>query len=50
MAKLKRTGTGTKKVEAPASKRGLVPCAIIILLGMLFMGLLFFYSIQSGVK
>jgi hypothetical protein len=46
MAKLKPAGG--KKREAPASTRGLVPCAIIILVGMGLVGLLLFYSLKGA--
>jgi drug/metabolite transporter (DMT)-like permease len=46
MAKLKRPGS--KKAAAPPPTRGLVPCAVIILIGMILMGFLFFYAMKSG--
>jgi hypothetical protein len=45
MAKYKPAGS--KKPEAPAPTRGVLPCAVIILIGMLLIGLLFYYSLQS---
>lgn len=49
MAKFKKA-TGKKPAAPPASTRGLVPCAIIILVGIAIVGLLFFFSLQSSGK
>lgn len=47
MAKYKKA-TGKKPTPPPEKTRGLVPCAIIILIGIAIVGLLFFYSLQSS--
>lgn len=47
MAKFKKA-TGKKPVAPPEKTRGLVPCAIIILIGIAIVGLLFFYSLRSA--
>lgn len=49
MAKYKPAG-GAKKREAPASTRGLIPCAVIILIGMAVIGLLMFYSLKGSAQ
>lgn len=48
MAKYK--AAGGKKREAPASTRGLIPCAFIILVGMGVMGLLMYYSLKGSAQ
>ncbi len=45
MAKVKPAGG--KKTAAPAPTRGLIPCALIILIGMGVIGLLMFYSLKG---
>ena len=47
MAKIKKS-TGKKPAEPPASTRGLMPCAVILLIGMAIVGLLFFYLLRSA--
>ncbi len=49
MAKYKPAG-GKKKEAAPAPTRGLIPCALIILIGMGLIGLLMFYSLKGSGK
>ena len=46
MAKYKPAGS--KKDKGPSSKRGLIPCGIVILLGFGLLFLLFYLSLQSG--
>jgi len=46
MAKYKFSGS--KKAKAPASTRGLIPCAIIVFLGFGVIFLLFYLVLQSG--
>ena len=46
MAKYK--AAGSKKDAGPSSKRGLIPCAIILLIGFGIMFLLFYFSLRSG--
>jgi len=46
MAKYKPAGG--KKREAPAPTRGLIPCALIILIGMGVIGLLMYYSLKGS--
>jgi hypothetical protein len=48
MAKVKPAGG--KKREAPASTRGLIPCALIVLIGMGLISLLMFYSLKGSLK
>lgn len=48
MAKYKPAGG--KKTQAPASTRGLVPCALVILIGMAVIGLLMFYSLKGSAQ
>lgn len=48
MAKIKLAGG--KKREAPASTRGLIPCAIIILIAMGAIALLMFYSLKGSAQ
>jgi hypothetical protein len=48
MAKYKPAGG--KKTEAPASTRGLIPCALLILIGMGLIGLLMFYSLKGSAQ
>ena len=47
MAKIKKA-TGKKPAPPTPSTRGLVPCAMIILIGMGIVGLLFFYSLRNA--
>jgi len=47
MSKFKKA-TGKKAAPPPKKTRGLVPCAIIILVGIAIVGLLFFYSLRSA--
>jgi hypothetical protein len=47
MAKYKPAGA-TKKREAPASTRGLIPCALLVLVGMCAIGLLMYYSLKGS--
>ncbi len=49
MAKIKPAGSG-KKREAPAPTRGLIPCAIVILVGMGMVALLMFYSLKGSAQ
>jgi hypothetical protein len=46
MAKYKPAGS--KKVRAPASKRGLIPCSIVIIGGFVLLFLLFYEILRSG--
>jgi hypothetical protein len=46
MAKFKPAGS--KKVRATGSKRGLIPCAIVILGGFTLLFLLFYEILRSG--
>lgn len=46
MAKYKPAGS--RKTKPPAPTRGLIPCAIIILLGFGAIYLLFYLVLQSG--
>jgi len=46
MAKFKPAGS--KKVRATGSKRGLIPCAIVILAGFTLLFLLFYEILRSG--
>jgi hypothetical protein len=39
---------GSKKTKAPAPTRGLIPCAIIVLLGFGVIYLLFYLLLESG--
>jgi hypothetical protein len=48
MAKYKPAGG--KKREAPAPTRGLIPCALIILIGMGAIALLMFYSLKGSAQ
>jgi hypothetical protein len=48
MAKYKPAGG--KKREAPAPTRGLIPCALIILIGMGVIALLMFYSLKGSAQ
>lgn len=47
MAKFKPAGS-KKREAAPAPTRGLIPCAFVILAGMVLIGLLLYYSLQSS--
>lgn len=46
MAKYK--AAGSRKDKAPSSKRGLIPCAIVLLIGFALIFMLFYFSLQSG--
>jgi hypothetical protein len=46
MAKFKPKGS--KKAQAAGSGRGVIPCAIIVLLGMTFMFWLLYEMMKSG--
>ena len=46
MAKYKLAGS--KKTKAPSSTRGLIPCAIVVILGLGLMFLLFYLVLPSG--
>jgi hypothetical protein len=39
---------GSKKVKAQGSKRGLIPCAILIFAGFAIISLLFYEILKSG--
>jgi hypothetical protein len=45
MAKYKPAGS---KKAAPSSRRGLIPCAIVVAIGFTMIFLLFYLSLQSG--
>jgi hypothetical protein len=45
MAKIKPAGG--KKREAPAPTRGLIPCALLVLIAMGILSLLLFYSLKG---
>jgi len=47
MAKYRPAGKG-KKPEAPAPTRGLLPCALILLLGFGAVSALLYYSLKSS--
>lgn len=47
MAKYKPAG-GKKREAPPASTRGLIPCAVLILAGMALIGVLLYYSLKSS--
>jgi hypothetical protein len=46
MAKYKPAGS--RKDKAPSAKRGLIPCAIVIIMGFSLLFWLFYLSLQSG--
>jgi len=46
MAKFK--SAGTKKASAAKSNRSAIPCLILVVLGIVIMCLLFYYSLQSN--
>ena len=46
MAKYKPAGS--RKAKAPSSKRGLIPCAILIVAGFALIFLLFYEILKSG--
>jgi hypothetical protein len=48
MAKFKPAGG--KKREAPASTRGLIPCALLVLIGMGLISLLMYYSLKGSAQ
>jgi len=48
MAKYKPAGG--KKRDTPAPTRGLIPCAIIVLIGMGVIGLLMYYSLKGSAQ
>ena len=46
MAKYKLAGS--KRAKPPAPTRGLIPCAIVLILGMGVVFMLFYFVLQSG--